>query len=171
MSLPLTSPTCSHSHLSLSTPAGLVRGGFSSNCTLYIWSRFDILCHYFMIHWSAEWKNWIVFFAARAQQRAKLALIFSEASGAFSFRYISSFKPWLYESRSFFNLKRWKDLMSSLHSWNVTTVISALTEEFYKGSEFNNSTQQGQKHAALDCRLSIFPLNLSSLYSTKRSPL
>lgn len=81
-------PTCSlpvptrisTSHLSLSTPAGLVKGGFSSNCTLYIWSRFDILCHYFMIHWSAEWKNWIVFFAARAQQRAKLALIFSEAS-------------------------------------------------------------------------------------------
>lgn len=33
-----------------------------------------------MIRWSAEWKNGIVFFAVCAQQRAKLALVFSVGS-------------------------------------------------------------------------------------------
>lgn len=61
-------------------------------------------------------------------------------------------------------------LMPSVRCWSVITITSALTEQFYMSSEFNNFMQQIQ-NAAADSWLSVWLLNLSSLYSPSHFPL
>lgn len=122
-------------------------------------------------------KNWIVLFAACAQQGTELAFLFSACSFESSVEHyhfddISSFRliTSVFLSSEMIKISLSCRLISNVHCCSVTTVWYALTEEFYMNREVNNFTQQILKHFSLDSRLSILLLHLSSLFSTSRSP-
>lgn len=116
------------------------------------------------------------FFAACAKQRAKLALVFSTGSFESSVEHFH-FDGILVPDLNYIHSFIWNDKKIPLLSFRVQrTLLECNNRDICPdwGVLYEQWIQQlhatDWKHSAPDSLLSILPLNLSSLYSTKRSP-